>query len=75
MTVTTYNQFVSAHPLADALMRATLAVGGAMVAAADAFVKAYKQAQTRSQLQALDADQLEDIGLERAEIDAVIARI
>ncbi|RED49086.1 DUF1127 domain-containing protein [Aestuariispira insulae] len=75
MTVTTYNQFVSAHPLADALMRATLAIGGALVVASDAFVKAYRQARTRSELEALSADQLADIGLERTDIDAVVARI
>lgn len=75
MSVISYNEFVPANPVADSLQRAVLSLGNAVLFLGESIVKAYKQAATRSQLKALSADQLEDIGLERSDIDAAVARI
>ena len=75
MAAFTYEEFVPASPLADHLQRFALAIGNAVLSVTDFAKKSYLRAQTRRQLEALSDRQLEDIGMCRGDIDALVARV
>ena len=74
MTVMSYNQ-IAYNPVAEIAQRAGLALGNAVLALSNAVVACRRRARTVRELDRLSDAMLADIGLTRADIDKVAARI